>query len=69
MDNCVIRDTLSKETRSKYGVKSGVIYKAEDGEHEKKGHLFVHLTAPNGAKIEIPVNLVVFLPVFGTFAT
>jgi hypothetical protein len=66
MDNCVIRDTLSAETQSKYGVKSGVIYKAEDGEHEKEGNLMVHLTAPNGAKIEIPVNLVVFLPAFST---
>lgn len=64
MDNCVIRNTLNAETRTRYGIAEGVVYKAEDGEHEKDGTTIVHLTAPDGAKIEIPVNLVLFLPKF-----
>ncbi len=64
MDNCIIRNTMNAETRSLYGVAEGVVYKAEDGEHEKDGTTIVHLTAPDGAKIEIPVNLVLFLPRF-----
>ncbi len=64
MDNCIIRNTMNAETRSLYGVEEGVVYKAEDGEHEKDGTTIVHLTAPDGAKIEIPVNLVLFLPRF-----
>ena len=62
MDNCILRNTVNAETQAMYGVKEGVVYRAEDGEHEKDGTLLVHLTAPDGAKIEIPVNLVVFLP-------
>ncbi len=64
MDNCVIRNTMNAETRGLYGVAEGVVYKAEDGEHEKDGTTIVHLTAPDGTKIEIPVNLVLFLPAF-----
>jgi len=64
MDNCVIRNTMNAETRTHYGVAEGVVYKAEDGEHEKDGTTIVHLTAPDGTKIEIPVNLVLFLPRF-----
>ena len=64
MDNCVIRSSVSDETRAIYGIEPGVVYKAEDGEHEKEGTLIVHLTSPSGDTIEIPVNLVVFLPAF-----
>jgi hypothetical protein len=64
MDNCVIRNTMNAEMQTQYGVVEGVVYKAEEGEHEKDGTTIVHLTAPDGAKIEIPVNLVLFLPRF-----
>ncbi len=64
MDNCVIRNTLNAEMKAHYGVAEGVVYKAEDGEHEKDGTTIVHLTAPDGTKIEIPLNLVLFLPSF-----
>ena len=66
MDYCVIRNTITAEARVLYGVKEGVVYKAEDGEHEKDGTTIVHLTAPEGGVIEIPVNLVVFLPAYST---
>ena len=64
MDNCVIRNTVNTEMRNHYGVAEGVVYIAEDGEHEKDGTTIVHLTAPDGTKIEIPVNLVLFLTRF-----
>jgi hypothetical protein len=60
MDTCEIRDSISKETLSQYGVKSGVVYKVADGEHQKDGALFVHLIAPNDRKIEIPIEYIVF---------
>jgi len=62
MENCILRNNVNAETQAMYGVKEGVIYRAEDGEHEKEGKVLVHLTAPDGAKIEIPLNFVVFLP-------
>lgn len=62
MENCVLRKTVNAEVQALYGVKEGVVYRAEDGEHEKEGTVLVHLTAPDGAKIEIPLNYVVFLP-------
>lgn len=60
MDNCVIRPSVNAETLARYGVKLGVVYKAKDGEHVKDGTLVVDLIAPNGDKIEIPLNMVVF---------
>ena len=57
---------MNAETRSLYGVAEGVVYKAEDGEHEKDGTPIVHLTAPDGTKIEIPLKLVLFLPRFSS---
>jgi predicted hydrolase (HD superfamily) len=68
MDNCVIRNNLNAETRALYGVLEDVVYKAEDGAHEKDGTTIVHLTAPDGAKIDIPVNLVLFLSAFSKYA-
>ncbi|MBV5329746.1 MAG: hypothetical protein JZU65_19320 [Chlorobium sp.] len=68
MDNCVIRNNMNAETRALYSVAEGVVYKAEEGEHEKSGRTVVHLTAPDGTKIEIPVNLVLFLPEFSKYA-
>ena len=69
MDNCVIRNTMNAESRTLYGVDEGVVYKAEEGEHEKDGTTIVHLTAPDGTKTEIPVNLVLFLPRFSKSST
>jgi hypothetical protein len=68
MDNCVIRNTVNAEIRAFYNVAENLVYKAEDGEHEKDGTTIVHLTAPDGTKIEIPVNLVLFLPAFSKLA-
>jgi hypothetical protein len=65
MDDCVIRSSINAETLARYGVKLGVVYKAEDGEHVKDGTLFVDLIAPNGNKKEIPLSMVVF-PLYDT---
>jgi beta-lactamase superfamily II metal-dependent hydrolase len=64
MDNCIIKSTVDKATLAIYGVKFGVLYKAGKDEHKKDGSVVVHLTAPDGKKIEIPSDLVVFLTTY-----
>lgn len=64
MDNCIIKSTVDKATLAIYGVKFGVLYRAEEEEHEKDGSVIVNIIAPNGEKIEIPRDLVVFLTTY-----
>jgi hypothetical protein len=64
MQYCEVKSSVDAETLALYGVEPNVTYSADDENHKKNGILMVYLYIEGRTKIEIPINLVAFLPTY-----